>query len=116
LRFLAQQCVASAELRQLGTDETTYGTANPNAGLLTPVVEPRLSNTTRFPNASTTAWYLMAGPQSSPMLGAFLNGVETPTVETSQTDFNVLGQQYRVYMDFGFSLGDPRAAVKSAGA
>jgi hypothetical protein len=46
---------------------------------------------------------------------AFLNGQEAPTIETAEADFNVLGVQMRGYHDFGASLQDTRAAIKSKG-
>jgi len=90
-------------------------TGNSLKGAAALQVEPRLSNTTKFTNASTTAWYLFGSPQSVPMVVAFLNGVETPTVEQADTDFNTLGLQMRVFHDFGAALGDHRSCVKSDG-
>ena len=46
---------------------------------------------------------------------AFLNGQESPTIETAEADFNVLGVQMRGFHDFGVSLQDFRAAVKVKG-
>jgi hypothetical protein len=47
---------------------------------------------------------------------AFLNGVQTPTVETAQADFNQLGIQMRCYYDYGCSAGEVKAACHSTGA
>ena len=47
---------------------------------------------------------------------AFLNGVQTPTVETASADFNQLGIQMRCYYDYGASAGDCKAALYSTGA
>ncbi|MCR5839890.1 MAG: Mu-like prophage major head subunit gpT family protein, partial [Kiritimatiellae bacterium] len=47
---------------------------------------------------------------------AFLNGVQTPVVETAEADFNQLGIQMRCYYDFGASAGEYKAAVYSTGA
>ena len=41
---------------------------------------------------------------------AFLNGNESPTIETAEADFNVLCVQMRGYHDFGVALQDPSAA------
>ncbi|MGA1822290.1 MAG: 30S ribosomal protein S3, partial [Thermoplasmatota archaeon] len=43
---------------------------------------------------------------------AFLNGQESPTIETAEADFSVLGVQLRGYHDFGAALQDPRAGTK----
>ena len=41
---------------------------------------------------------------------AFLNGQESPTIETADADSNVLGVQMRGYHDFGVALQDPKVA------
>ncbi len=81
-------------------------------------VEPRLSNTTKFgADASTKHWYLFTKPNAVPMIVAFLNGRQTPTVEYFglDQDVNRLAVAWRVYHDFGSALCDPRAAVRSKG-
>jgi hypothetical protein len=81
-------------------------------------VEPRLSNTTKFGSAASTKhWYLFTSPSAVPMIVAFLNGRQTPTVEYFGLDQNVnrLAVAWRVYHDFGSTLVDPRAAVRSKG-
>ncbi|GMV27143.1 MAG: hypothetical protein AMXMBFR58_31740 [Phycisphaerae bacterium] len=81
-------------------------------------VEPRLSNTKKYGNkASTKHWYLFAAPAASPLIVAFLNGQQTPTVEFFGLDqtVNKLAVSWRVYFDFGAALCDPRAAVRSKG-
>jgi len=81
-------------------------------------VEPRLSNTTKFGSAASTKhWYLFTKPNAVPMIVAFLNGRQTPTVEYFglDQDVNRLAVAWRVYHDFGSSLCDPRAAVRSKG-
>jgi hypothetical protein len=80
--------------------------------------EPRLSNTAKFPNkASAKHWYLFARPSNAPMVVAFLNGRQQPTVEFFglEHDVNTLAVSWRVYHDFGSALVDPRAAVRSKG-
>ena len=49
------------------------------------------------------------------MLVSFLNGIDSPTVETADVDFNKLGQQFRAYLDFGVDTGDCRGAIKMEG-
>jgi hypothetical protein len=81
-------------------------------------VEPRLSNTIKFTTkASKKHWYLFAAPSASPIIVAFLNGKQTPTTEFFGLDQTVekLCVSWRVYIDFGASLCDYRAAVRSAG-
>jgi len=81
-------------------------------------VEPRLSNTAKFGSAaSDKQWYLFSMPSALPMIVAFLNGRQTPTVEYFglDQDVNKLAVSWRVYHDFGAALCDPRAAVRSKG-
>ncbi|MCL4193722.1 MAG: hypothetical protein KJZ87_18435, partial [Thermoguttaceae bacterium] len=62
------------------------------------------------------AWYLLAEPNDLPVIEiAFLNGQESPTIETADADFSVLGIQMRGYHDFGVALQDSRGGVKSKG-
>ena len=56
-------------------------TGNPFASLATVEVESRLSNST-FAGYSTTAWYLFGSPADVPMVVAFLDGVESPTIQS----------------------------------
>jgi len=46
---------------------------------------------------------------------AFLNGQESPTIETAEADFSRLGIQMRGYHDFGVALQDPKGGVKAKG-
>ncbi|MBX3451015.1 MAG: hypothetical protein KF777_15730 [Planctomycetaceae bacterium] len=47
---------------------------------------------------------------------SFLKGVETPTVESTNADFNTLGIQFRGYHDFGCDIAEYLAGVHSKGA
>ncbi len=96
---------------------TTPGATNPFAGRYKVVSTPYLSNANITGN-STTAWYLLADPNT---LGVgviqvvFLNGKQTPTVESAELDFYNLGIQMRGYMDFGVAKQEYRAGVKMEG-
>lgn len=66
---------------------------------------------------STIIWYLLARrPGFAVIETAFLNGRETPTVETADASFNTLGIQMRAYHDFGVNLQEYRAGVQGSGA
>lgn len=66
---------------------------------------------------SATAWYLLGDPQDVPTIEVvFLDGVETPTVEDADADFDTLGVQMRGFFDFGVSKQDWRGGIKSKGA
>jgi HK97 family phage prohead protease len=80
---------------------------NPFHGRLTPLIDPRLS---------ADPWYLFADPGMVPVLEhSYLHGKSGPTVEM-QPGWNTLGQEFRVYMDFGAGVVDPRGAFKNPGA
>ena len=62
---------------------------------------------------NTTDYYLLASPADLPVMEvAFLNGVQSPIVETAEADFNTLGVQMRGYFDFGVAKAEYLAGVK----
>lgn len=114
----------TADELMVSTNLNTGGSSTKNkvpnrnvwAGKYTPVSTPYLSNSS-YTGYSTTAWYLLADPRDVPVIEvAFLNGVENPTVESADADFNTLGIQVRGYHDFGVSKQDYRGGVMSKGA
>jgi phage major head subunit gpT-like protein len=79
------------------------------------VSAPHLSNNT-YPGYSAKAWYLFGNSaQTDTFEIGYLRGKRTPTVETGDTDFNTLGQWFRVYFDLGVREQDHRGMVKSKG-
>ena len=59
-------------------------------------------------------WYLVADPNAAPaMTVGFLNGRETPFVESADVDFNHLGMQMRVFYDYGIGDGNNKALVRA---
>ena len=104
----------SLEIRDT-TASTKYPVANPHAGKFRVEVSRYLSNT-QYTGFSDKAWYLLADPTDLPVIEvAFLNGQESPTIETAEADFHVLGVQMRGYHDFGVALQEPRGGIKSKG-
>jgi len=104
----------SLEIRDT-TASTKYPVANPHAGKFRVEVSRYLSNT-QYTGFSDKAWYLLADPTDLPVIEvAFLNGQESPTIETAEADFQVLGVQMRGYHDFGVALQEPRGGIKSKG-
>jgi len=88
---------------------------NPHVGKYDVVSSVYLSNSS-FTGNSSKAWYLLADPNRLPAVEvAFLNGVDRPTVEKTDADFNTLGIQFRGYIDFGVREQDYRAALKMKG-
>lgn len=88
---------------------------NPWAGMYTVVSSLYLAKAAL--GGSATAWYLLANPGNIAVIQvAFLNGRETPIVETADFDFDRLGLAMRAYMDFGVAKQEHRAGLKMAGA
>ena len=103
------------EIRDNTSNKASYPVANPHQGKFRHEISRYLANA-KYTGSSAKAWYLLADPADLPVIEvAFLNGQESPTIETAQADFNVLGIQMRGYHDFGASLQDARGAVKSKG-
>ena len=70
-----------------------------------------------FTGYSTTAYYLLADPMDTAVIeSCFLNGQQSPTIETADADFNQLGIQMRGYFDFGVTKQDYRGGVLMTGA
>lgn len=90
------------------------GEENTFKGKYRPVVAWQLSDADYTGN-SATAWYLF-GDQYKPMCVSFLNGQETPTIESDDADFDQLGIQFRGYHDFGCDQWEKLSGLKSKGA
>lgn len=88
--------------------------ANIYGGKYRPVVQWRLSNSS-YTGYSTTAWY-MFGDELKPMLVTFLNGNQTPVVESADADFDTLGIRFRGYHHWSASKSEYLAGIKSKGA
>lgn len=88
---------------------------NPHRGAYDILVCPYLSNAS-YAGASGKDWYLVADPNRIPAFEiAFLGGKDRPTVERADADFNVLGVQFRGYLDFGVKEQDFRGILKVQG-
>ena len=106
--------------RALLNSNDLLGTSGPNGnpvkGIVSElIVEPRISNSTRFSNTSAIQWFLFGAPKDRAITVGFLRGQQNPTIETSDSDFNTLGMQIRAFHDFGVALADPRGAYKAVG-
>ena len=106
LRLMSSQQVLAANDK---------GSDNPWAGMFDVVSSVYMANST-YTGYSAKKWYLLADPNDIPVIEvALLNGVESPTVESADADFNVLGITFRGYHDFGFSLQEYRGGVAMKG-
>ena len=114
LSAIGSQLNKSMELRDT-TSSTKYPIANPHQNKFRVEVSRYLSNS-QYTGNSSKAWYLLSEATDLPVIEvAFLNGQESPTIETAEADFNKLGVQMRGYHDFGVALQDPRGGVKAKG-
>ena len=115
LKVPAQLLMSSMQLNETTTANKPKPSTNPHVGKFDVVSSVYLANSS-FTGASSKAWYLLADPNRLPAIEiAFLNGVDRPTVEKTDADFNTLGIQFRGYIDFGVREQDYRGALKMAG-
>jgi len=93
------------------TDPAQANSRKPNAvrNAAQVITDPRLDT------ASSKTWYLIADQNEAPAVEvAFLDGVDTPYLESSQ-GFTVDGIRWKVRLDYGVSAIDWRGALKNAG-
>ncbi len=116
LQFIAQRLFQSTMVNTGGASaKDSVPSDNIHAGKYRPVVCDWLSDAELAGN-SAKAWYLFrdAGVLAS-LAVSFLDGVQTPTVEATDADFNKLGIQFRGYFDFGVDFAEPLAGIKVKG-
>jgi phage major head subunit gpT-like protein len=113
----ADQIYQSTNLNTGGAATTAMvPDANVHRGKYQPQSSAYLSNS-NFTGYSTLAWYLLASPADMPVMeGAFLNGQESPTIESAEADFATLGVDFRGYHDFGFAKKEYLGGIKIKGA
>jgi len=86
---------------------TTFPEANPMAGKLSILVDPRITD---------ESWYVFADPAVMPVLEyAYLSSAQGPQM-ASREGWDTLGTEYRVVLDFGCGVLDWRGAYKNAGS
>jgi hypothetical protein len=111
----AKRLYTSTEIRNT-TDATQFAVANVYQGMYKPAVSAYLASAA-VAGHSSTAWWLLADPTVLPAMEVcFLDGRESPTIESADADFNTLGIQFRAFHDFGCVKAEYRAGVKSTGA
>ena len=114
LSALATQLYKSLEMRDT-TANTKAPITNPHQGKFRVEVSRYLGNA-QYTGNSSKAWYLLAEATDLPVIEvAFLNGQESPTIETADADFSTLGVRMRGYHDFGCALQDPRGGLRAKG-
>ncbi len=115
LKVPAELLMASMNLNETTTTNKPKPQSNPHVGKFQ-VVSSVFLNNAAFTGYSSKAWYLLADPNRLPALEvAFLGGVDRPTVERADADFDTLGILFRGYIDFGVREQDHRGALKMKG-
>lgn len=105
--------------RNINTGGAATATSVPNdnvfSGLYRPVVVDYLSDSS-FTGYGAKIWYLLRDPRIlASVVVSFLNGQQTPTVESTDADFSTLGILFRGYHDFGCDFAEYLAGIKSKG-
>jgi hypothetical protein len=112
LKVAAETLMKSLTVNETTKENQPKPVVNPHAGKYEVVSTPYLSSKA-FQGNGATAWYLLADPLRLAALEvAFLGGQDRPTVERADADFNILGVQFRGYIDFGVKEQDGRGALK----
>lgn len=99
----------------VGSNAKLTGVNNPWADTFTPIESEYLSNGA-ITNNSDKAWYVVTDPNRlASVIVGFMDGRQTPTIETADADFHTLGIQMRCVFDWGVAKGEYRAVAKSKG-
>ncbi len=113
LEATAKTLMSSALLASGATTAPGTPTANIWANMFT-VESSAYMQDSSLTGYSASTWYLLASPEDMPVIEvAFLNGQETPIVETADSDFGMLGQAFRGYFDLGVALQEYRGGQKN---
>lgn len=93
---------------------TTPGGVNVHSGSMAVDVSPYLNNTKMGAKASQVDYYVMGNKAMlPPLILLFLNGQSSPTFESSDMEFSVVGgMRWRGYWDFGFNNAEKQGALK----
>jgi len=112
LEFAASKLYVSQEVRDT-TASTKTMTANIYQNKFRPIVVPECGNLS-YTGYSATNWWMLANPAIlASAVMCFLNGQQSPTIESADADFNTLGVQFRGYHDFGCAMTEYRASVEA---
>lgn len=110
---LARTLYTSMTVNETTAVGTPSPVDNPHVNAYEPIEVPHLGASY---GGSNSQWIMISDPAQIPIINvAFLNGAEAPIIEESDSSFDTLGYQYRIYMDFGVAMQDYRGAVYSDG-
>lgn len=93
----------------------TAATVNLYANKYRPVKVHQLSDSS-YTGYSATAWYLLRNPAIlAAIVVSFLNGSQSPTVESADASFDRLGVDFRGYHDFGCDQAEWLCGIRARG-
>ena len=105
----------TAEMIYKDIGSVTVGGVNIYSGKYRPVKAWQLSDS-NYTGYSATAWYLLRDPSIlAAMVVSFLNGQQSPTVESADASFDRLGVDFRGYHDFGCDQAEFLCGVRVRG-
>lgn len=117
IKVIGDQLYTDTHVNETTTANAGKPNSNPHAGKFKVISSPYLGTSGGISGASDTAWYLAALPSDVAFMEiAYLNGNESPVLESSVADFDVLGMKWRSYWDYGVAMANTTGAVKSKGA
>ena len=89
--------------------------ANPHKGFLKPLMSRYIgSKCSPKSLGSDSAWYMLGRPGTIGYAEiVYLNGQQTPTIESTELTGDMLGIYHRAFYDFGVALKEYRAAQKN---
>ncbi len=129
LETTAVEIYGSQNIFPTGTSTAKIPTQNPFYNQFPPIMSPYLNNTaikaqddagnlSAISGQSDTLWFGFGQQGNRAALSvAFLNGAQSPTVESQPApEIEILGEQWRAYIDYGVATEDYRLGFCSAGA
>lgn len=113
---VAKQLYTDVTVNETTTADKAKPNSNPHRGAYTPLTSPFLM-TGGVTGAANAKWWLLADPADVPcVVLIFLNGNEAPVIESSDLNFDLLGIDFRGYLDVGAAQADPKGGVQSNGS
>jgi hypothetical protein len=113
----AKQVFTDVTVNETTTADKGKPNSNPHRGMFEPLMSPWLATNSGITNALNARWFLLADPADVPCVSIiYLDGNESPVIESSDLDFDTLGVQFRGYLDVGAAYADFRGGVQSNGS
>jgi hypothetical protein len=120
LKTRATQIMRASGVNEFADPLAMSPNNNPHAGKWSVLSTPFLTNgkvtTALTASQRNTMWSLLANPADVPFMTiSYLEGARSPTIETSEADFNQLAMLFRGFWDIGVQFKDPNGAIRMLG-